>query len=67
MLTLTINGQSHALPTGSALTEAIKLFPVDGKRYAVELNGDIVPKSRHAVTALAPGDNIEIVIAVGGG
>jgi sulfur carrier protein len=38
-----------------------------GKRIAVELNGEIVPKSRHAETPLASGDRLEIVVAVGGG
>jgi sulfur carrier protein len=33
----------------------------------VERNGEIVPKSRHADTLLAEGDQIEIVVAVGGG
>jgi sulfur carrier protein len=34
---------------------------------AVERNGEIVPKSRHAETALIGGDCVEIVVAVGGG
>jgi sulfur carrier protein len=34
---------------------------------AVERNGAIVPRSRHADTLLAAGDRIEIVVAVGGG
>ncbi|HMX16427.1 MAG TPA: sulfur carrier protein ThiS, partial [Rhodocyclaceae bacterium] len=38
-----------------------------GKKVAVERNGEIVPKSRHAETALADGDKLEIVVAVGGG
>ncbi|MFP3616279.1 sulfur carrier protein ThiS, partial [Paraburkholderia sp. SIMBA_050] len=38
-----------------------------GKRVAVERNGEIVPKSQHAQTALSDGDQIEIVVAVGGG
>ena len=38
-----------------------------GKRVAVERNGEIVVKSRHAETFLAAGDRIEIVVAVGGG
>ena len=33
---------------------------------AVERNGEIVPKSQHAQTTLADGDQIEIVVAVGG-
>lgn len=38
-----------------------------GKRIAVELNGEIVPKSQHETTALNNGDQLEIVVAVGGG
>ena len=38
-----------------------------GKRVAVERNGEIVPRGRHAETLLAAGDQIEIVVAVGGG
>jgi hypothetical protein len=32
-----------------------------------ERNGDIVPRGLHAATALADGDRLEIVVAVGGG
>ena len=38
-----------------------------GKRIAIERNGEIVPKSRHASTPLVSGDRLEIVVAVGGG
>lgn len=66
-ISLTLNGQSTTLPPNSAVIEAVKRLPVEGKRYAVELNGEIVPKSQHATTALKEGDKVEIVIAVGGG
>lgn len=38
-----------------------------GKRVAVERNGEIVPRGMHAATALDSGDQLEIVVAVGGG
>ena len=38
-----------------------------GRRVAVERNRVIVPKSRHAETCLSTGDQVEIVVAVGGG
>ena len=38
-----------------------------GKRIAVERNGEIVPRSRHAETLLDDDDRLEIVVAVGGG
>jgi sulfur carrier protein len=40
---------------------------LEGKRLAVERNGEIVPRSDYAAVELANGDAIEIVVAVGGG
>lgn len=37
------------------------------RRVAVEVNSEIVPRSRHADHALQPGDRVEIVHALGGG
>lgn len=37
------------------------------RRVAVEVNREIVPRSRHAELRLAPGDRVEIVHAIGGG
>lgn len=42
-------------------------MPLAGKRFAIELNGEIVPKSAHATTLLHDGDKLEVVVAVGGG
>ena len=39
----------------------------DINRVAVELNGDILPKSQYKNTILNNGDSIEIVSFVGGG
>ena len=33
----------------------------------ISLNGEIVPRGRHAEVLLAEGDTLEIVVAVGGG
>ena len=38
-----------------------------GKRVAVERNGEIVPRSQYAQIDLRDGDQLEIVVAVGGG
>ncbi len=39
----------------------------DLKRVAVEINGDILPKSQYESTFLHDGDSVEIVSFVGGG
>ena len=38
-----------------------------GKRVAVERNGEIVPRSQYSLVDLLDGDQLEIVVAVGGG
>ena len=67
MLTLKINGESRQFPAPLTVAGLIEQLGYAGKRVAVERNGEIVPKSQHAETALAAADQLEIVVAVGGG
>ena len=66
-LRLTVNGETVECPAGSTVSDLLGRIDTAGKRVAVERNGEIVPRSQHAATALAAGDRLEIVIAVGGG
>lgn len=61
-----LNGESRACSAQTVLELISELGYVD-KRIAVELNGEIVPKSQHAETTLKDADQLEIVVAVGGG
>jgi sulfur carrier protein len=67
MLELKINGEIRQFPEDLSVAGLIELLGYTGKRIAIERNGEIVPKSQHASTALASGDQLEIVVAVGGG
>ena len=62
-----VNGIAHAIETPATLAEVVRALGLEGKRIAVERNGEIVPKSRYAGTAVDAGDRLEIVAAVGGG
>lgn len=64
---LIINGEPQQLPAPITVATLLATRGLAGKRVAVERNGEIVAKSRHAETLLAAGDRIEIVVAVGGG
>ena len=55
------------MPPGASISHLLDELGLTGKRVAVERNGEIVPRSRHGETALAEGDQLEIVVAVGGG
>jgi len=62
-----INGQPHELPANSTVANLIEQLVLTGKRIAVELNQEIVPRSEHTNTLLKEGDQLEIVHAIGGG
>ncbi|WP_062789512.1 sulfur carrier protein ThiS [Aquitalea pelogenes] len=64
---LRINGEMKEFARLATVAELVQALEIGGKRIAVELNGEIVPRSQHAVMALADGDELEIVVAVGGG
>ena len=62
-----LNGEAFELPDGTTVAELIDRLDLAGRRVAVELNLDIVPRSQHAATALREGDRVEVVHAIGGG
>ncbi|MCB1961338.1 MAG: sulfur carrier protein ThiS [Rhodocyclaceae bacterium] len=67
MIEVFINGQAERLADPASVAELLAGKGLAGKRVAVERNGQIVPRGEHASTALASGDRLEIVVAVGGG
>jgi sulfur carrier protein len=67
MNTITLNGEARRLYQPMSVAVLLAELGYAGKRVAVERNGEIVPKSRHAETELVGGDCVEIVVAVGGG
>jgi len=67
VIELSVNGVPKQLESGSNVAQLLASLDLVGKRIAVERNGEIVPRSRYEQTALANGDRLEIVVAVGGG
>ncbi|MEW5893694.1 MAG: sulfur carrier protein ThiS [Pseudomonadota bacterium] len=67
MITVSLNGEPRQFNPPLKLAQLLDQLGLTGKRLAVEKNGEIVPKSQHAETAIEDGDVLEIVVAVGGG
>ncbi|MCL2657065.1 MAG: sulfur carrier protein ThiS [Betaproteobacteria bacterium] len=67
MIEITVNGVEETIPAETTVAQLLERLALSGKRLAVECNGEIVPKGRHAGTVIVAGDRIEIVVAVGGG
>lgn len=65
---LTINGKQRSFEAGIFTVEnLVTSLGLEGKRLAIECNGEIVPRSKFVQTQLSEGDKLEIVGAVGGG
>ncbi|HUP91303.1 MAG TPA: sulfur carrier protein ThiS [Solimonas sp.] len=62
-----LNGEPRELASACVLAELVAGLGLAGRRFAVERNGEIVPRSLHDRTQLADGDRVEIVHAIGGG
>ena len=67
MIQVIVNGAAHRLEQPLDIAALIARLALQGKRIAVEKNGEIVPKSVHGATLVLDGDRLEIVAAVGGG
>jgi sulfur carrier protein len=66
-MNITINGESRTLNSETRLSELLEMLDLGGKRIAVEVNREIVPRSEYDNYTLSESDTIEIVNAIGGG
>lgn len=62
-----VNGEGRDVPDGVTVAALLALLEIDRGRIAVEVNREIVPRSRHGEHSLAEGDRLEVVTMVGGG
>ncbi len=69
-LTLKLNGQNRtfeSLQTPTPLDQVVQELGLKADRVAVELNGEIAPRSSWPGTSVQTGDRLEVVHFVGGG
>ncbi len=62
-----LNGENRNIPDHSNAQNLVELLELTGKRLAMEVNREIVPRTTYAQHQLHEGDRIEIVHAIGGG
>ena len=64
---ITLNGEAKTLAETATVRDLLRDLGLADKRVAVELNKEIVPRSRHAEVRLQDNDRVEVVAAIGGG
>jgi sulfur carrier protein len=62
-----VNGEPTEVADALPVSDLVARLGLIGKRIAVEVNAELVPRSRFDQHPLAPGDRVEIIQAVGGG
>lgn len=64
---VTVNGQERELAAPVTVAALLDTLGMAGKRVAVEVNREIVPRSQHAEYKVHDQDRVEVVVAIGGG
>jgi sulfur carrier protein len=64
---IALNGAPREVAHGTTLARLLEVEGLAGRRVAVEVNREIVPRGAHATHALREGDRVEVVHALGGG
>jgi sulfur carrier protein len=67
LLSIRVNGEARTLRAGSSVADLVGLLGLGGRKLAVAVNRDVVPRAQHAFHRLHEGDRVEILEAVGGG
>ncbi len=62
-----VNGDITRVAPGCTVDRLLETLGLMGKRVAVAVNRDVVPRSRYRAVVLANDDRVEILEAVGGG
>lgn len=64
---ITVNGEARTVPGGYTALDLVESLDLGGRRIAMEVNREIVPRSEYASFRFSEGDRVEVVQAIGGG
>jgi sulfur carrier protein len=67
MIRLSLNGQPIEAQAQILLHDLVQAHTAEGSAFALAVNGEFVPKSQYHLRQLQDGDEIDLVIPVGGG
>ncbi|MAE94877.1 MAG: thiamine biosynthesis protein ThiS [Deltaproteobacteria bacterium] len=62
-----VNGEPLTVPAGSTVADLVEQLALGGRKIAVAVNRDVVPKSHFGRRRIEAADRVEILEAVGGG
>jgi sulfur carrier protein len=66
-MNILLNGEPRRVPDNITAAQLVENLGLTGKRLAMEVNQEIVPRSTYQEHVINPDDRVEIVQAIGGG
>lgn len=66
-LQIRVNGEPCTLGVGACVADLIEALGLSGRKLAVAVNREVVPRAQYGTRRLGEGDRVEILEAVGGG
>ena len=66
-ITIYINGKKKLVNFDCSLLDILEEFNIKSSFIAIEINKEVVPKSKYSTKKILKGDNIEILQMIGGG
>ena len=67
MISITVNGQTRRYPEAPTISQMLADENLAGRRVAVEVDRQVIPRSQHGERRLDDGSVVEIIHAIGGG
>ena len=67
MTDIILNGAPHQVAPGATLTDLIEALALSNQALALAVNRQIVPRQQWRARFVQPGDQVEVVRAIGGG
>ena len=64
---IVLNGRDENVASDATIADLVAASGLTGKRVAIEVNREIVPRSDYASHTLRADDRVEVVHAIGGG
>jgi sulfur carrier protein len=66
-IVIKLNGQETEVTETDTIVDLLRKNSIPIKFCAVELNGEVIPRTEHVTKTFKSGDNVEVVTLVGGG
>jgi sulfur carrier protein len=67
MTDIMLNGAPHQVAPGATLADLIEALSLSNQALALAVNRNVVPRQQWRERGVRPGDQVEVVRAIGGG